>query len=279
MNAGEVRNQGWELAASYFGTAGENFKFNISANVTNNTNEVLALPGIEGGQIISGTRVLRVGEPLYSFYGLSFDGIYQNQEEIDNGPNPIDGKTAPGYRRYEDLSGPDGEPDGRVDNNFDRDIIGNSFPRYVYGFNAQANFKGFDLLLTLSGIAGVDRTRPQNGNDPDQGNMLRSWLDRWSPTNPTNAFPLVGSDRLFSSWDLVDGSYLRLKVGELGYTVPKTLTQRWNIERLRVYVSGTNLLTFTNYIEGFDPEKAASNRRSENYPLNRNYVFGVNLNF
>jgi hypothetical protein len=170
-------------------------------------------------------------------------------------------------------------PDGVVRENEDRTILGNSFPELIYGINANLTYRGIDFSLIFSGVNGVDRIRPLNGNDPLQGNLLASWADRWSPTNPTNDFPVVGSDRLFSSWNIVDGSYLRLKLAEIGYTLPAGVIDRIGMDRLRFYVSGTNLLTFTNYIQGFDPEKAAGDQRGEQYPLNQNLVFGLDLNF
>ena len=274
VNAGEVRNQGWELSVGYFDTIGEDFNFNINANISTNTNEVLDLPGLENGEIIenSGRAILREGQPLYSYYGLVFDGIYQNQEEIDNGPTPVDAKTAPGYRRYVDI-----DENGEIDSDTDRTIIGNSFPQYVYGFNTQFGYKAFDLSLTFSGVAKVDRVRPVTGNDPDQGNLLTSWNNRWSPTNPSNEFPVIGSDRLFSSWNIIDGSYLRLKALEFGFTIPTEFSRRFNVEKFRVYLSGTNLLTFTNYIDGFDPEQNRENFTGESYPLNQTFVFGLNI--
>jgi len=274
VNAGEVRNQGWELSAGFFDTFRKNFDLNLNFNISSNTNKVLELPGVENGEIIenSGRAILREGEPLYSYYGLVFDGIYQSQEEIDNGPTPADGKTAPGYRRYVDING-----DGKIDTDTDRTIIGNSFPKYVYGFNTQMGYKNFDLSLTFSGVAKIDRIRPNTGNDPDQGNMLASWKDRWSPTNPSNEFPVVGSDRIFSSWNIIDGSYLRLKTMEFGYTIPTEFSKKFSVDKFRVYVSGTNLLTFTNYIDGFDPENSRDDFTSQRYPLNQTFVFGVNV--
>lgn len=279
VNAGEVSNKGWELSASYFNQIGKDFDFRVGMNISKNVNETIALPGIENGEIINGALLIREGLPLNSYYGLVFDGIYQTQEEIDAGPTPVDNGTVPGFRRYKDISGPDGVPDGRVDVNYDRAVIGNSFPKFVYGFNASMGYKGLDFAITFSGISDVDRLRPQNGNDPDQGNFLSTWKDRWSPTNPTNEFPVAGSDRQFSSWDIVDGSYLRLKLAELGYTLPQDITNKFGVDKLRFYVSGTNLLTFTDFTEGFDPEKAAGNRRGENYPLNKSLVLGLNLSF
>jgi TonB-linked SusC/RagA family outer membrane protein len=280
VNAGNVRNEGIEVALGYRDRRPSGLTYGINLNLTTNRNEVLSLPGVEGGEIIQGNTILREGESLYSYYGLVFDGIYQNQEAIDAGPTPADGGTQPGYRRYLDLAGnEDGGPDGRVTFNDDRAILGNSFPRLIYGLNGNLAFRGVDLSFIVSGVSGVDRLRPQNGNDPLQGNMLSVWQDRWSPTNPSNAYPVIGSDRLFSSWDVIDGSYLRMKLAEIGYTLPPAAADALGMDRLRFYVSGTNLFTITDFTPGFDPETAAGDRRSEQYPQNQTYVFGVNVTF
>jgi TonB-linked SusC/RagA family outer membrane protein len=280
VNAGLVRNEGLEVAMGYRKLTSSGLGFGINVNLTTNRNEVLSLPGVEGGEIIQGRTILREGEPLYSYYGLLSDGIYQSQQEIDDGPTPAVGNVQPGFRRYLDIAGGEGGvPDGVVRENDDRIILGNSFPKLIYGINANLTYRGLDLSLIFSGISGVDRIRPLNGNDPLQGNLLASWADRWSPTNSTDDLPVVGSDRLFSSWNIVDGSYLRLKLAEIGYTLPAGVTDRIGMDRLRFYVSGTNLLTFTNYIDGFDPERSGGDQRGEQYPLNQNLVFGLNLNF
>ena len=284
INGASVRNQGLELALSYLGDAGDDLRYNVGFNVTYNENEITDLPEAnrEDGIISGGARgefINEIGSPIGSFRGFVYEGIYQTQEEIDNGPDPRQGgNTQPGFRRYADISGPEGVPDGVVDN-FDRVVIGNPFPEFVYGFNGQVFYKNFDLGFTFNGIAGVDRARPSQGNTTLNLNMLEEWEGRWSPENTGSDLPLLGSDDEFSTWNMVDGSYLRLKLVELGYTLPGSITSRVNIQKLRVYFSGTNLLTWTDFTDGFDPERASGDLRQDVYPLNQTYVFGVNLSF
>lgn len=277
INAGDVKNEGIEFGIDFSNRKNE-FKYNIGFNANYNNNKITSLPSYPKGEYFSTQSstlniINRIGEPIGSYYGYVFDGIYQSQEEIDSDASAYNG-AQPGWKRYKDLNS-----DGVI-NDDDRTIIGNSQPDWTYGINAGASYKGFDFTVTFNGVHGIDRLRPQNGFDPVQGNMTTDWLNRWSPENPSNELPVIGSERTyFSSWNIVDGSYLRLKVAELGYSLPNTLTSKWGIDRLRFYLSGTNLLTFTDFTDGFDPEKFGNNWRNETYPLNKTYVFGINLNF
>jgi TonB-dependent starch-binding outer membrane protein SusC len=277
-NLGKVQNSGWELALSYRKQTNK-LTYDVGINFSQNTNKVVSLPGGKDIILTNGT-ILREGESIYAYYGRSFQGIFQDITEVATSPTQAPA-AKPGYKKYEDISGPNGVPDGVSDNNFDRTILGNSYPEIVFGFTGSVGYKNFDLRFVFSGVNGVKRYRPFNGNNLFQGNMTTAWLNRWSPENPNNEYPLLGSETsaTTSSWDFVKADYMRLKILEFGYTVPKSKLQRVGIENLRIYASANNIWTITNYVDGFDPERATANQRGEEYPLNKNLVFGLNLTF
>ncbi len=277
-NLGKVQNKGWELALSYRKQLNK-LTYDVGVNFSRNTNKVISLPN--GTDLIIGNgTILREGESIYAYYGRQFLGIFQDAAEVSASPTQAPA-AKPGYRKYADLSGKDGVPDGVADNNYDRTILGNSYPKVVYGFNGSVGYKNFDLRAVFSGVSGLKRFRPLNGNNLFQGNMTKEWVNRWSPENPSNEYPLLGSETTvtISSWDIVKADYLRLKIFEVGYSLPKKILTRVGIENLRIYTSATNIWTITNYVDGFDPEKSSTNQRGEEYPLNKNLVFGLNLTF
>jgi hypothetical protein len=192
-----------------------------------------------------------VGSTIGRFFGFVSDGLYQSEDEIDRTFAPA---AAPGDVRYRDLDG-----DGRLTDN-DRTYIGSPLPAFTYGFSANSSFKGFDLSLLFYGVQGNDVV---NGYYPRLSTYFNSTaiaLDRWTPENTDTNIPRAvfgdpnGNDR-FSNRFVEDGSYLRLRNVTLGYTLPAALTSRIKMSGIRVYVSGQNLFTLSNY-SGYDPEVA-----------------------
>ena len=181
------------------------------------------------------------------------------------------------------MSGPEGKPDGKIDAS-DRVVLGNSFPRYEYSFNLNTSWKGLDLNVFLQGVG-----RRQNyisGNAawafyaPDFVSTAYTWMqDYWTPDNPGATYPRLTdantNNQQNSGFWLRDGSYLRLKNVQLGYTLPQALTRR--VGSVRVYVSGQNLLTWSRFVKGFDPER--TNQSAEFYPIMRTATVGLNLKF
>ncbi|HEY9183884.1 MAG TPA: TonB-dependent receptor [Salegentibacter sp.] len=273
LNAGEVSNSGLEFALSYRNYDNE-FKYSVSGNIATLKNEVNSLhpnlPYING-------RVTRTqpGEALNSYYGFIQEGIYQNEQEIadhlDGTPNP---PQKPGDIKFKDLNG-----DGRINDN-DRDFIGNPNPKLSFGLNAGFDYKGFDFSLLFQGVSGVDRyndlkkiidydTRPFNFTD----RVLGSWDGEGS----TNSIPRVsftdnGSSRI-SDIFVEDASYLRLKNIELGYSL--SLQEEIGVESVRIYTSGQNLFTITDY-SGLDPE-STDLIDFGTYPQSLTVLFGVNI--
>ncbi|WP_430815120.1 SusC/RagA family TonB-linked outer membrane protein [Carboxylicivirga sp. RSCT41] len=300
-NVGTVRNQGIELSLGHQRKAGNLF-YSISGNVSFIENELTAL---NGGSPVYGDRTLSdEGLALYTLWGYQFEGVYKSdQEALDHlwSYSPEEIGVHAGDARYKDISGPEGVPDGKIDD-FDKTDIGNPFPWLTYGLNLEAEYKGFDLQVFFQGVYGneiynavLHRTEG-SGNESTLSTTMRDvWVDYsdtmkesmesygvdWTQLiNPDGSIPSpVGnpmnretSDRLVES-----GAYLRLKNLQLGYTIPKRITEKANISRCRLYVSGSNIFTITDY-SGYDPE-VGSGIDYGNYPQARTFTVGVNLDF
>ena len=308
INIGQMQNRGLELALSYRDQVSDDLFFNISANASYNENEVKRLN--EDERIVAGrwdgagnVTVTEVGRPLGSYFGFVVDGIIQSEAELEalnegaGGPDRfyINRDTGPGDFRYQDIGRFDEngdfvpEPDGVI-TSADRTFIGNPWPKWIFGFNTNIQYKSFDLSLFLQGMAGVDRfnsfkslTHNLNGDF----NMTTEALGRWTPENRNNDQPrIINGDpnrnrSRVSSYFVEDGSFLRLKNVQIGYTIPNGWIN--GLSRMRVYVSGQNLLTFTGY-EGFDPEFDTGGNANKGidrggYPQSRIFTAGLQLDF
>ncbi|MGB3849256.1 MAG: TonB-dependent receptor [Tunicatimonas sp.] len=292
INAGEVENRGLELSANFNDKKGD-FRYGAGFNVTFLNNEVTQLAnGVEFiNQNSSGlfgniprTRI-QVGEPLFNFFGYQADGIYQSQAEIDNGPTPL-ANTAPGDIRFVDVSGPDGVPDGEITQD-DRTIIGDATQDVQFGFNLSLGYKGVDLSAQFQGVYGNDvfsDTRFYTEGYFLNGNLSTAVLDAWTPENPNTTQPRaipngISNNNVASSYFVEDGSYLRLKNLQIGYTFPlQMLEQLGGLSTARVYLAGQNVFTITNY-SGFDPEQALDGFDPVSYPQSRRLTVGVQLSF
>jgi TonB-linked SusC/RagA family outer membrane protein len=280
-NAGSMRNNGWDLNVTWRDKVGD-INYDITANLSDVKNTVTNLYGKE----YIGTQITREGDPLGSWYGFVSDGYFQTQEEIDNAAVYGEKKNIkPGYIRYKDLSGPEGKPDGVI-NDMDRTIIGNPAPRYEYSLNINAAWKGFDVNVFFQGVGKRDLFYSGYGVRPFYvgRSMFKYQLDYWTEDNRNAKFPILLIDgsgnnpnNLISDFWVKSGAYLRLKNVVLGYTIPKQITTKWNANKIRLYVSGQNLLTFSNAYEGYDPEVSVSS--GSFYPLMRTMTVGLDINF
>ncbi|UII26752.1 TonB-dependent receptor [Fulvivirga maritima] len=291
-NAGTVQNKGWEFLLGYTNQIGD-LTFDISANLTTIKNEVTSLgsnyDNIQHSENVRGIlQPLRteVGHAIYSYYVYENDGIFQNDEEINNyiGPN---GKKVQPYAQPGDLKFVDQNGDGKL-NEEDKVFKGDNFPDFTYGINLSLNYKAFDLTMLLQGVSGI---KVFNGLKfstlkPTQGyNMLADVKDAWSPENTGSDIPRVSVDDqnnnfgTVSDWYLEDASYMRVKNVTLGYTLPTSFANRLKLSQLRIYATATNLLTFTDY-SGFDPEVISNHGIDMGYyPQARSFIFGLNLKF
>ena len=259
-NVGEMENSGVEFEAGYrFHIA--DAKFNMKGNLSYLHNKLIQYGNDTGwanlDYIQTAGTITRAqnGEPFPFFYGLKTDGIFQNQAEIDAYVN-ADGKkiqpdAKPGYVRFVDSNG-----DGSITDD-DRVKIGKGTPDWSFGFNFNASWRGFDFSMMWQGTIGNDICDATRRIDVKTVNLPSWMLGRWTGEGTSNKYPIfiLGDNVNWKSSDLYihDGSYLRLKNIQLGYTVPSSLTQKFMVEKLRFFVSAENLLTFTKYW-GYDPE-------------------------
>lgn len=285
-NAGAVRNDGWDFEVTYRNSIG-GFNYSIRPTFSINNNKVLSLAGVEQ-DIAQG---LFIGQPLSSIYGYRSDGLFIDQHDIDNYPTQFY-DTKPGYPRYEDISGPDGKPDGKVDPQYDRTVIGNTFPKYSYGMGIGADFKNFDFYAFLQGQGGYQRQISGTQLALNNNGNIEQWQvdNRWTTEDPDrNAkYPRLeiqsGIDPPWggSSVDywIRDASFLRIKDIQIGYNIPKRLLDKTFISQFRIYLKAQNIVTFDSYYQGWDPEMLPGGyENSSYYPPTRQWIFGVNVNF
>lgn len=291
VNLAEVVNKGFEASVNYRGSIGENFNFNIGGHITQLDNEVTKF---FGDTFSGGTFIIQEGESFKAIRGLEADGIFQNDTEIaDAATHP--GAVAPGDIRYIDQLTVDTNDDGIPDeadgviNADDRVIIGNTIPKFLFGANIGANYKNFDFSMIIQGVSDVDTYAGggfayQAFNQADRGLVSNQWLNRWTPENPTNNWPRLvdgsaySGNRQVSSFWVNDVSYVRLKNIQVGYSLPSSTTDKFGINKLRVYLSGDNLITFTDWIWDFDPERGQTAGRP-GLPNVSTISFGINLQF
>jgi len=319
-NYGTISNKGLELTLTSHNFKGA-FSWDTDLQLSFNKNRLVALDGtdnaaIEGyGQWSDVVSRTEIGEPLYSFYGYVTDGIYKDLDDILNSPtpdsNPVDGKSFsrtntvfPGDIKFKDISGPNNEADGKIDE-MDRTNIGSPMPKFTFGLNNSFKYKNFDLNVFINGtygnkvlnymarnltnmesmwnnqlavVTGRSRLEPIDADVAypkvnSTGNTIYNWFDDIDNVKAVNGNGLPraiqqdpNDNSRLSDRYIEDGSYLRIKNISLGYTVPAKVLKNLNIESLRVYTNIQNLATFTKYT-GFDPEIGASTASSNVYGL------------
>lgn len=266
QNAGAVRNTGFELQLGHNNRISD-FQYSATANISYVKNKITDLKGAD-------TPGQSVGDPLSAYFGYICEGIFRTQSDIDNhADQSAFGKPVLGDLMYKDVTG-----DGKV-NTEDRVILGSTFPKWNFGLNLSASYKGFDLSALLQGAADVKAMVPStvayafyNG-----GKVTERYLDRWSESNPNGSMPRLSmsnsSNKQTSSFWVNDASYVKMRNLQVGYSINPDILKKYSISRLRVYCSIDNLLTITSF-KGTDPEATGSV-----HPLTRSYSFGVNLSF
>lgn len=299
VNAGKVENKGLEVELNYKNND-HPLKYDVSVNFATLANKVLAISDnsqpITGGRIDNGVdaTLTAVGHPIGSFYLLQAEGIFQNTAQIFD--HAYQGNNIrPGDVKFKDQNG-----DGIIDEK-DRTYLGSAIPKYTYGATANMEYKNFDLSVFFQGAYG-NKIYLQVNQDIEgfyRGFNLthRVYDERWHGEGTSNKMPRVSwkgstNNKIPSSRFLEDGSYVRLKNVQIGYSIPATIINRWHVKSLRFYFTGQNLWTLTKFT-GLDPEMHTSdNINAEKYhgdvaagidwgtyPSAKSFILGLNLNF
>ncbi|MEY8687042.1 SusC/RagA family TonB-linked outer membrane protein [Bacteroides sp. AN502(2024)] len=296
-NIGSVVNRGWEIGADYTKTIGH-VTVGLNANIATVHNEVTDLGSretMEHPMVVNSLKPLRstVGKPWYSYYVLKTEGIFRDEEEINNFKwtdletgitRLIQPNAKPGDFKYVDFNN-----DGRI-NDDDKQYMGSYLPKLTFGFGGNLRYKGFDFSIQFQGVgkSTIYNGFKQMGLTGRQqgGNMLSDILNAWDYNNASGIPRLAlvndsnGNFSNASDFYLENGSYLRLKNMTLGYTLPDSVMRKIGLpgSSLRIYLNGENLCTLTDYT-GFDPEVGNFGIDGGTYPVARTFSLGVNFNF
>ena len=294
QNVGSILNRGWEISSTYRKNSGD-FGYSLTANFATNYNEVLDLYGTvitAGGTEYGNVTRTEKGHAIGSFYGYKTNGLWQANEETEAAKFG----AKPGDVKFVDLNG-----DGRITTAGDYTYIGDPAPKFTYGLNASINYKNFDFSIFFQGVQGNDIFAAimiwTEGMQHTWGASTDA-LNRWTPSNTNTNVPRAivgdpnGNISNISDRYIKDGSYLRIKNATLGYTLPKAWTDYVKLSNVRVYTTGRNLLTFTNY-PYYDPEigsgatgvgatSTTSTARGIDpgyYPQARTIIMGIQIDF
>lgn len=289
-NVGAVSNKGIEVNLTYNGKIGKDFIFSVSPNFTWIKNAVEKLANGAKEEINNG-RI--VGQPIGIIYGYKTDGLFVDQAEIDKAPEQLVGKSGikPGYVKYQDISGPNGVPDGQVDAQYDRTVLGSTTPKFYYGLNLTAAYKGFDFSALFQGLGGHKRLIGSymayafyNGGQIQRWQAEKCWTEenpnKWAEYPRLETLNMNNTNLQTSDYWVRDASYLRLKNVQIGYTLPKELVSKVGLQNIHIYVSGQNLLNINKFYKGWDPENEIGTGDAPSYyPINKIYSFGLNIKF
>ena len=300
QNLGKMQNRGWEVSINYQAKTGD-FMHNVNFNVADTKNKVTWFTYLGARERIDQSdqmyKIIREGEALGSYYGYKVAGYFQSYDEIANSALPSGAVVQPGDVKYVDT-----DKNGVIDDK-DRVVLGNGFPRYTFGFTYNVSYKGFDLSALLQGVGKRDQLIRGELIEPFHSNysycIYQHQLDFWTPTNPDARWPRLvspGSASSTNNWGkagdgiyVLNGAYLRVKDIQIGYTVPKQLTSKLGIQKLRISLNAQNLLTLSKN-SFIDPESSEfgnnmgglggnGSNSARNYPTLIYYGCGLNLEF
>jgi len=282
VNTGNMHTTGYDLEIGWRDQVGD-FRYSVSANLS----DFISKMGNLGGTEFLGEKVKMEGSQFDEWYGYISDGLFQTQEEVDNSPK-LNNNVTVGDIKYKDISGPDGVPDGKISSEYDRVLLGGSLPRYMFGVNFSASYKGFDFSMMFQGIGSQNSRISRNmieGLNTNWGgfpSILEG--DYWSTNNtaaenagvkyPRLTRNSVDANMSMSDYWMFNGRYLRMKNLTVGYTLPGVWTKKISMESVRFYLSGNDLFCLSKYPHGWDPEVSTTG-----YPITMSVLLGVSVNF
>lgn len=289
-NVGDMENKGVELELGYKKNWND-FSLSINTNFAYNENKVLSLESgreyLDGDSFQSMGVIQRttIGNPYKSFYGFQTLGVFQNQAQINSHVNAngqlLQSDAKPGDFIWADING-----DGDI-TDLDKVNLGSSIPKYNFGATVNLNYKNWDLMVFGQGAAGHKIFQGLRRLDILDANYQTKILDRWTGEGSTNENPRITRDdpnknySRLSNWYLQKGDYFRIKLVQVGYTLPSETTQSFGVNKLRLYITAENLFTFTKYT-GYDPEIAGGDSFGIDrayYPQAKTFLLGANITF
>lgn len=283
-NAGTMATRGFDLEIGWNDRKGD-FSYNVSFNLSDFTSRIV---DINGSNIISGGKIKREGTYFNEWYGYRCLGIYQNADDLAAYPAKLNSTVGVGDLIYEDISGPDGEPDGKITAEYDRVPLGNSLPRFQFGGQFSCAWKGIDFSLAFQGIGkqqshiATEMVQPLRDNYGSFPAILEG--NYWSVFNtaeqnanakyPKLTYANRSNNYTTSTFWMFNGAYFRLKNVTLGYTFPEKWMSKAKIKALRVYATASDLFSIDNYPQGWDPEMGVSA-----YPITTSVLLGLSIKF
>lgn len=282
-NTGKMYTTGYDLDLGWNDQIGD-FTYSVAVNLSDFVSKMDDL----GGTQFLGDLVKMEGSEFNEWYGYKSDGLFLTQEDLDASAK-LNKNVSVGDIKFLDISGPDGVPDGKISPEYDRTLLGGSLPRYMYGANVRLGYKGIDFSLAIQGVGSqnvryqkemIQPLRQNWGHIPAEidGNYWSSY--NTDEQNAKALYPRMTyanhKENYLTCTDhyLFNGRYLRLKNITLGYTIPEAITTKAFVKRARVYVSANDLLCWSKFPKGWDPEMG-----SKSYPITTSLLVGVSVNF